>query len=72
MRKKWAAMTLESVEHISTVIDNMSVEDRPHSYLSAEELAWTILSLENGVALFYFIAKVNVPINLYGKHYKTS
>lgn len=67
VRKKWTDMILESVEHISTVINNMFVKNGQHSDLSAEELAWTILSLENGVAIFYFIAGDNVPINLYGK-----
>lgn len=67
VRKKWTDMILESIEHISTVLNNMRARYGQHSDLSAEELAWTILSLENGVAIFYFIAGENVPINLYGK-----
>ncbi|MFB1049840.1 TetR/AcrR family transcriptional regulator [Paraliobacillus sp. JSM ZJ581] len=67
VRKKWTDMILESVEHVSTVINNMNPKDGKQSDLSAEELAWTILSLENGMAIFHFISGDNVPINLYGK-----
>ncbi|MDX8045683.1 hypothetical protein SH601_06740 [Gracilibacillus sp. S3-1-1] len=38
--------------------------------LSAEALAWTMLSLENGMGIFHFIAGDKVPAFLYEKTLK--
>jgi len=67
VREKWTAMIVESVEQISGVIEKMMEQENQVSTLSAEELAWTILSLENGMAIFHYIAEGRTPLNLYGK-----
>jgi hypothetical protein len=67
VRRKWTELILESVEQISKLIQQMDVKTDEKSKLSSEELAWTILSLENGMAIFHFIAKDNVPVKLYEK-----
>lgn len=67
VREKWTAMIVESVEQISGVIEKMMEQENRVSTLSAEELAWTILSLENGMAIFHYIAEGRPPLNLYGK-----
>jgi hypothetical protein len=70
VRRKWTELILESVEQISKLIQQMDVKTDEKSKLSSEELAWTILSLENGMAIFHFIAKDNVPVKLYERHCK--
>ena len=70
VRQKWATLILESVEIISGIIEKMMLEEDHESTLSAEELAWTILSLENGMAIFYYIIEDKTPPNLYGKALK--
>ncbi|MDX8045563.1 TetR/AcrR family transcriptional regulator [Gracilibacillus sp. S3-1-1] len=67
VRQKWTQVILGSVDHISKVIKKMRLDDEQGVELSAEELAWTILSLENGMGIFHFIAGSKVPNNLYGK-----
>lgn len=67
VRKKWTDMILESVEQISEIIERIMKEENLEPTLSAEELAWTILSLENGMAIFHYIAEGRTPLNLYGK-----
>ncbi|MFA9456854.1 TetR/AcrR family transcriptional regulator [Halalkalibacter sp. AB-rgal2] len=67
VRQKWTSVILESVEHISKVIKKMKPVDKNGTELSAEDLAWTMLSLENGMGIFHFIAGSNVPVNLYGR-----
>ncbi|WP_232697416.1 TetR/AcrR family transcriptional regulator [Brevibacillus daliensis] len=70
VREKWATLILESVEIISGIIEKMMMEEAHEPTLSAEELAWTILSLENGMAIFYYIIEDKTPPNLYGKALK--
>ncbi|GED14984.1 TetR/AcrR family transcriptional regulator [Aneurinibacillus migulanus] len=70
VHQKWTTLILESVEKISKIIEKMMLETGYESALSAEELAWTILSLENGMAIFYYITEDNIPPNLYGKALK--
>jgi len=67
VREKWADMIVESVEQLTGVIEKMMEQENHASTLSAEELAWTILSLENGMAVFHYIAEGRAPLNLYGK-----
>ncbi|OEH94419.1 TetR/AcrR family transcriptional regulator [Bacillus solimangrovi] len=67
VRQKWTDMILESVEQLSDVITKMKSDEEGESNLSPEELAWTILSIENGMAIFNIIAGNNTPSNLYGK-----
>lgn len=69
-RKKWTAMIVESVEQISEGIESMIEPKNRESAPSAEELAWTILSLGNGMATLHYIAEGRVPHNLYGKALK--
>lgn len=70
VREKWTNVIVESVEHLTNAIDQMRAEHEQTIDLSSEELAWTILSLENGMAIFHYIAGQNVPVNLYGKSLK--
>lgn len=68
MRQKWTDMIVDSVKQISEVIEKVIPEnDLCKQSLSAEELAWSILSLENGAAIFYYITEDRMPINLYEK-----
>lgn len=67
VRNKWSKMITESVEQISKNLEKLMSKENHESSLSADEMAWTILSLENGMAIFYFISKDRVPLNLYGK-----
>lgn len=67
VREKWTAMIVESVEQISEVIEKMMEQENRVRTLSAEELAWATLSLENGMAIFHYIAEGRTPLNLYGK-----
>lgn len=67
VRKKWSKLITESVEQISKDIEKLMSKENHESSLSSVEMAWTILSLENGMAIFYFISEDRVPLNLYGK-----
>lgn len=67
VRHKWSNMITESVEQISKAIEKLMSKENHESSLSADEMAWTILSLENGMAIFYYISEDRVPLNLYGK-----
>jgi AcrR family transcriptional regulator len=67
VRHKWATMLTESVEQLSKSIKHLMSKESHHSTLSEDELAWTILSLENGIAIFHYISEDHVPLNLYGK-----
>jgi len=70
VRKKWTAMIVESIEQISGVIEKMMEQGNHASTLSAEELAWTILSLENGMVIFHYIAEGHAPLTCMVKRYK--
>lgn len=60
-------MITESVEQISKAIEKLMSKENHDSTLSTNEMAWTILSLENGLAIFYYISQDRVPLHLYGK-----
>lgn len=67
VREKWATLIIESVDKISKIIEQMMAEKNYECTLSSEELAWTIMSLENGMAIFSSITGERTPPNLYGK-----
>ncbi|MGG1659849.1 TetR/AcrR family transcriptional regulator [Brevibacillus sp. NRS-1366] len=67
VRHKWSAMIAESIEQISKAIEKLKAKQTQGARLSTVELAWTILSLENGMAIFYYMDEDNVPSHLYGK-----
>jgi AcrR family transcriptional regulator len=67
VRHKWSNMITQSVEQISMAIEKLMSKEKHTSTLSATEMAWTILSLENGLAIFYYISEDRVPLHLYGK-----
>ncbi|UYZ15198.1 TetR/AcrR family transcriptional regulator [Brevibacillus sp. WF146] len=67
VRHKWSNMITQSVEQISKAIEKLMSKENHESTLSATEMAWTILSLENGLAIFYYISEDRVPLHLYGK-----
>jgi AcrR family transcriptional regulator len=67
VRHKWSNMITQSVEQISKAIEKLMSKEKHSSTLSATEMAWTILSLENGLAIFYYISEDRVPLHLYGK-----
>ncbi|PFD99892.1 TetR family transcriptional regulator [Bacillus sp. AFS023182] len=66
VRHKWSNMITDSVEQISKAIEKLMSKEN-ESTLSADEMAWTILSLENGMAIFYYISEERVPLNIFGK-----
>lgn len=66
VRHKWSNMITESVEQISKAIEKLMSKENKFT-LSADEMAWTILSLENGMAIFYYISEERVPLNIFGK-----
>lgn len=67
VRRKWSDMITEAVQQISKAIEKLKSKENNDSALSADEIAWTILSLENGLAIFYYISEDRVPLHLYGK-----
>ncbi|MBY0595276.1 TetR/AcrR family transcriptional regulator [Bacillus bingmayongensis] len=67
VRDKWARMITDAVEQISKSIENLVQNEDYKCTLSAEEVAWTMLSLENGMSIFYNINQQYIPINLYRK-----
>ncbi|MBE1442833.1 TetR/AcrR family transcriptional regulator [Paenibacillus sp. OAS669] len=70
VRYKWSNMITQSVEQISQSIEKLMKKENYEFGLSSEEIAWTILSLENGMAIFSYISQDNVPPNLFGKALK--
>ncbi|EMA6344746.1 TetR/AcrR family transcriptional regulator [Bacillus cytotoxicus] len=67
VRDKWANMIDDTVEQISKSIENFIQNADYQATLSAKEIAWTILSLENGISIFYNISQQHMPMNLYKK-----
>ncbi|MDR9795655.1 TetR/AcrR family transcriptional regulator [Aeribacillus pallidus] len=67
VRRKWSDMITEAVQQISKAIEKLKSKENNDSALSADEIAWTILSLENGLTIFYYISEDRVPLHLYGK-----
>ncbi|MBA2875799.1 TetR/AcrR family transcriptional regulator [Thermaerobacillus caldiproteolyticus] len=70
VRNKWSNMIRQSVEQISKSIEILMKKENHEFTLSSEEIAWTILSLENGMAIFHYINEDSVPFDLYGKALK--
>ncbi|MBY0084196.1 TetR/AcrR family transcriptional regulator [Brevibacillus sp. M2.1A] len=66
VRKRWSNMIIESVQHLSQAIQTLMPKEND-STLSADEMAWTILALENGMAIFYYMNSDQMPLSLYGK-----
>ncbi|MFF0826591.1 TetR/AcrR family transcriptional regulator [Brevibacillus sp. NPDC003359] len=66
VRQRWSNMIIESVQHLSKAIQTLMPKESD-STLSADEIAWTILALENGMTVFYYISGDQVPLSLYGK-----
>ncbi|MFA4136335.1 MULTISPECIES: TetR/AcrR family transcriptional regulator [unclassified Brevibacillus] len=66
VRKRWSNMIIESVQHLSKAIQTLMPKESD-STLSADEIAWTILALENGMSIFYYISGDEMPLSLYGK-----
>lgn len=67
VRQKWSTMIAESIEQMSKAIEKLMAKQTEEARLSAVELAWTILSLENGMAIFSYMDEENVPRHLYRK-----
>ncbi|CAM5779509.1 TetR/AcrR family transcriptional regulator [Brevibacillus borstelensis] len=67
VRQKWSSMILESAEQLSKTIEEMMAKEHCEASLSAEEMAWTLLSLENGMAIFSSIVENAAPPDLFGK-----
>ncbi|MCY8673422.1 TetR/AcrR family transcriptional regulator [Bacillus haynesii] len=70
VRYKWSCMIRDSVDRISKSVAKLMSKENHEVTLSSEEIAWTIFSLENGLAIFNFINGESVPMNLYGKALK--
>lgn len=66
VRLKWRNLINNTVKEISTTIDQMLIRENIDSLLSAEEITWTILSLENGLMIFSHLGE-DFPNKLYGK-----
>ncbi|WP_028399874.1 TetR/AcrR family transcriptional regulator [Ectobacillus panaciterrae] len=67
VRDKWSHMITESVEQISKALEKVMLKEKLTHNLSTNELAWTILALENGLAIFHYINEDRMPLTLYGK-----
>ncbi|MDV3449365.1 TetR/AcrR family transcriptional regulator [Bacillus safensis] len=70
VRCQWSNMILQSVKQISQSIENLIKKENLTSTLSSEEIAWTILSLENGISIFHFISQDHIPHDLLEKSLK--
>lgn len=70
VRGQWSNMILQSVKQISQSIENLIEKENLTCTLSPEEMAWTILSLENGIAIFHYISHDHIPIDLLEKSLK--
>lgn len=67
VRHNWSRMLTESVAQISGSIKQLMSREKDGTALSADEIAWTILSLENGLAIFSYIGDESMPPHLYKK-----
>ncbi|MBG9794502.1 TetR family transcriptional regulator [Paenibacillus dendritiformis] len=67
VRHKWSRMLTESVAQISGSIKQLMSREKGGTPLSADDIAWTILSLENGLAIFSYIGDESMPPHLYKK-----
>lgn len=70
VRCQWSNMILQSVKQISQTIESLMKKENLTCALSSEEMAWAILSLENGVAIFHYISQEHMPIDLLEKSLK--
>ncbi|KEK22995.1 TetR/AcrR family transcriptional regulator [Bacillus gaemokensis] len=67
VRHKWSNMITDTVEQISNSIEILLLKENYKSTLSAKEIAWTMLSLENGMSIFYNMNEQHLPLDLYKK-----
>ncbi|MEW6978430.1 TetR/AcrR family transcriptional regulator [Bacillus pumilus] len=67
VRYKWSDMILQSVKQIAQSIEKLIKKENVTCTLSSEEMAWTILSLENGMAIFHYINQDHIPLDLLEK-----
>lgn len=70
VREKWKEMISKSVSRISESIDSLMNKENHKLNLSSADIAWIILSLENGMSIFHYIGQNSVPTDLYGKALK--
>ncbi|PRO42925.1 TetR/AcrR family transcriptional regulator [Bacillus sp. LLTC93] len=70
VRYKWSDMILQSVKQIAQSIEKLIKKENVTCTLSSEEMAWTILSLENGMAIFHYINQDHIPLDLLEKSLK--
>lgn len=70
VREKWKEMISKSVSRISESIDSLMNKENYKLNLSSADIAWIILSLENGMSIFHYIGPNSVPTDLYGKALK--
>ncbi|GIP41412.1 TetR family transcriptional regulator [Paenibacillus sp. J31TS4] len=67
VRHQWSERMREAVQQLADLLDSWGKETRQVSSLTAEELAWVLLALENGVAILSYVEEERVPSGLYGK-----
>ncbi|MGX9291408.1 TetR/AcrR family transcriptional regulator [Bacillus sp. A015] len=70
VRYKWSDMILQSVKQIAQSIEKLIKKENVTCTLSSEEMAWTILSLENGMTIFHYISQDHIPLDLLEKSLK--
>lgn len=71
VRDKWSGMISQSVGRISESIEVLMKKENHKLSLPSQDIAWIILSLENGMSIFHYIGENSVPSDLYGKALKT-
>lgn len=70
VKEKWSDLIQASVDQIASGIEKLLGSVHPSKELTPEELAWAILSLENGITIYSFIRQDQVPYRLYEKTLK--
>ena len=70
VKEKWSNLIQASVDQIASGIKKLLGDVYPSKVLTPEELAWAILSLENGISIYSFIRQDQIPSKLYEKTLK--
>jgi len=70
VKEKWSNLIQASVDQIASGIKKLLGDVYPSKELTPEELAWAILSLENGISIYSFIRQDQIPSKLYEKTLK--
>lgn len=70
VKEKWSNLIQASVDQIASGIKKLLGDVYPSKELTPEELAWAILSLENGISIYSFIRQDQIPTKLYEKTLK--